>query len=130
MFYRIKSTQTSKNYTIMPRRETRRAEMEKFEYGYEELLRYLAKKIKEEYGSITEFVNSDDCRSFGLGRTSADKRKMFTYLTIPAEGKKAKVKSFPVVKKLYSRLLNIELEAKIEVVRTQKIFSLEAIEEI
>jgi len=90
-------------------------------YEYEEVLRYIRKHIDEEQGGVSKFLNSDKYLECGFKDSPNERAKMFTYLSLPAEGEKARTKSFPVMKKLYKGLLGVELVNKIKVIRTQMI---------
>jgi len=93
-------------------------------YEYEDLVIHLRKHIDEEFGGVAHFLETEAFDKMRLFNTSKEgKAKMFTYLSLPAEGEKSRVKSFPAIAKLYKELLDIELENSITVVRTQKIYS-------
>lgn len=93
-------------------------------YEYEKLVIHLRKHIDGEYGGVASFLETEKFSKMKLFNTSKEgKAKMFTYLSLPAEGEKSRVKSFPTIARLYKELLDIELESKIEVVRTQTIYS-------
>ena len=93
-------------------------------YEYEDLVIHLRKHIDKEFGGVAHFLETETFDKMRLFNTSKQgKAKMFTYLSLPAEGEKSGVKSFPTIAKLYDKLLNIQLENSITVVRTQKIYS-------
>lgn len=93
-------------------------------YEYEDLVIHLRKHIDKEFGGVASFLETEAFDKMRLFNTSKEgKAKMFTYLSLPAEGEKSRVKSFPTIAKLYDKLLDIQLENSIQVVRTQKIYS-------
>lgn len=92
-------------------------------YAYEEVLKYIRKHIDEEQRGVSKFLHSDKYLGCGFKDSPNERAKMFTYLSLPAEGETARVKSFPVMKKLYKGLLGVELVNKIKVIRTQMIES-------
>lgn len=104
----------------MPRREP--IKRERTEYGYEELLAHMRTIINEQHGGVAKFVESPEFRKCGFADTPAEKRNFHTYMAVQSDKSKT-VKSVPVLKKLYKGLLDIELDSKIVVVRTQVILS-------
>ena len=91
-------------------------------YSYEELLAKMQTLINEEYGGVAKFVETEKFLLLGFNDTKQDRSKFHTYLANQSDKTKI-VKSFPILKKLYKILLNIELEGRIEVVRKQIIIS-------
>ena len=95
-----------------------------YAYEYEVLLKHIREHIDTEYGGVANFLQTKRFEEIGLFHgTEQDKNKMFTYLSLPADGEKARVRSFPVISKLFEELLGITLESKITVVREQRILS-------
>jgi hypothetical protein len=102
----------------MPKRENKK--QEKKEYGYVDLLLHIRTVIDEEYGGVAKFIESDKFVEIGFEDSKSEKSKFHTYMACQTDKTKT-VKSFPVLRKLYKGLLNIELESKI--VRTQVILA-------
>lgn len=98
-------------------------EVEMYRYEYEKLLLYIRKHLDREYGGVANFLDSKDFVLSGFEDTPSEQAKMYTYLSLPPEGQKARVKSFPVLKKLYKYLLGINIKSKIKVSREQIILS-------
>ena len=92
-------------------------------YEYDELLRFIRSHIDAEFGGVSKFLDSPTFEELGFPTDDKEKRKMFTYLSLPAEGEKKKVKSVPILAKLFRGLLEVELESKMKIVRTQLITS-------
>lgn len=111
----------------MPVRTPKKAE-ERHNYSYEELLGHIRQYIDDNFGGVSVFLNSDEYKECGFKDTPNERAKMFTYLSLPVEGERARVRSFPVLKVLFSCLLGIELESKIKVVREQTLTSDKLIE--
>lgn len=106
----------------MPVRKESGKKQEKHQYEYEYLLRHIRNYLDENFGGVSNFLETEDCKICGFEDTPNERAKMFTYLSLPAEGEKVRVKSFPVLQKLYKGLLGIEIENKIKVVREQVLF--------
>ena len=107
----------------MPVRKPKEQQKDKYKYSYEDLLIHIRGFIDKEFGGVASMLQSDEYKEFGFKDTPNERSKMFTYLSIPAEGERARVRSFPVLKILYKKLLNIELDSKIKVVREQTLTS-------
>lgn len=108
----------------MPVRKEPEQEAIKYAYEYEDLLRIIRKHIDEEYGGVANFLQTKTFEEMELFHgTEQDKAKMFTYLSLPPDGEKAGVRSFPVISKLFEELLHVRLESKITVIRKQSILS-------
>lgn len=103
----------------MPVRARKKAATKKHSYEYEELLRYIRKHIDERFGGVTAFLNSDSFVNAGFVDTDKERAKMSTYLSLPKEGETSRVKSYPVLRKLYAHLLNIKVDSEIVVTREQ-----------
>lgn len=107
----------------MPVRTERGRKQEKHQYEYEVLLKHIRKYLDDKFGGVANFLDSDEFKECSFKDTPNERAKMFTYLSLPADGEKARVKSFPVLQKLYKRLLGVEVESKIKVVREQELFT-------
>jgi len=88
-------------------------------YEYEALLRHIRKHIDAEFGGVTAFLKSDSFVSCGFVDTKRERSKMSTYLSLPKAGELSRVKSYPVLKKLYKHLLGVNVNSKIIVSREQ-----------
>ena len=109
---------------IRPKEAHQQVEKHRVCYEYEDLVIQLRKHIDKEFGGVANFLITEKFDKMELFNTTKEgKAKMFTYLSLPAEGEKSRVKSFPTIAKLYKELLDIELENVITVVKTQKIYS-------
>ena len=106
----------------MPVRRDDGRKQEKHQYEYEDLLIHIRNYLDENFGGVSNFFGTEDYKNCGFEDTPNERAKMFTYLSIPAEGEKARVKSFPVLQKLYKGLLGIVIENKIKVVREQVLY--------
>ncbi len=102
--------------------------MKKSELQYEELLKYLNTYINIQYGSVSAFVESKDF-SEKCGFIVGEKPKVHNYLSITKEGAK-KVKSVPFLQKMFKALLGIEIQQRIIVERTAKIWSIQEIPDL
>lgn len=95
-----------------------------FSYDYKELLKHIRSHIDENLGGVAAFVNSPTFAELGFSTDPKDKAKIYTYLSIPTDSEAAiKVKSLPVLKKLYKGLLGVNITSKMEVIRKQTIKS-------
>jgi hypothetical protein len=98
-------------------------------HTYEELLVRIRKHIDETYGGVAALIaHKDFTRKCKFESSEATHSKIYVYLSLPQNGEGAKVKSFPVLQKLYKGLLGIELKNKIQVMRSQIITSETGIE--
>lgn len=88
-------------------------------YTYEELLIHMRKHIDKQFGGVAKFIESNEFLQCGLVNNKEERAKIFTYLSMPDSLGKSKVKSFPVLEKLYKHLLGVEVESKIVVERKQ-----------
>ena len=103
----------------MPKRE----EMEEqFEYDYDEVLTKIRTKIDEEYGGVAKFLESAKFSEMEIGEGKSGKAKIHIYLANQSDKSKT-VKSFPVLKKLYKILLDVDLESKVVITRKQVILT-------
>lgn len=107
----------------MPRREEHTEQPTRIEYDYEVLLRHIRDHIDKEFGGVAKFLGTKDYLACGFTDTPNQRAKMHTYLSLPPKGESVGTKSFPVLKKLFTHLLGIELDSKIKVVRTQTLHS-------
>lgn len=89
-----------------------------YSYTYESLVAHIRTVITEQYGSLAAFVESKDFEEVGFDNARTIKNNIYVYLS-----GNTKTKSFPTLKKLYQYLLGVELEGKVEVIRTLKITS-------
>lgn len=108
----------------MPVRSSKPKKIEQpTQYSYEYLLRHIRSHIDKDLDGVAGFLNSPKFEECGFKNTPNERAKMFTYLSLPKEGETVKVKSFPVLQKLYNTLLGVSLESKMVVTRTQVISS-------
>lgn len=105
----------------MPKRTDKPAAGEMKEYQYGELLVRIRAYIDDTYGGVAKFLSHEDFKKCGFKGTKADGDKMYIYLSLPREEDSRRIKSFPVVAKLYKGLLGIELKNDIKVLRVQTI---------
>ena len=103
----------------MPVRSRKAAPKKKHVYEYEDLLRHIRKHIDAEFGGVTAFLNSDSFVDSGFVDTKKERAKMSTYLSLPKDGEASRVKSYPVLKKLYKHLLDVNVASEIVVSREQ-----------
>lgn len=101
----------------------KKSEQGRHQYEYEELLKHIRKYIDESFGGVANFLGSEEFVKCDFIDTPKERAKMFTYLSLPIEGKKARVKSFPVLQRLFEHLLGVKIESKIKVIREQKLFT-------
>lgn len=112
----------------MPRRKQGPKEAVEKRIDYEFLLRAVNRVIEAKFGSVTQFLSSPEFKATGF--KESERQKVYTYLSLPRDGGEKQVKSVPVMARLASKLLGIELEPHIEVKRTQVILSSHTQEEI
>ena len=102
---------------------TRIRRAERYEYSYDEVVELLREKIEERFGGIAKFLESDAYKKTKLGESKKDKQKIYTYLSAPT-AKTKRVKSFPVIKKLFDSLFqNIEMTEERKTIIQHKIFT-------
>lgn len=106
----------------MPKRTEEIVNMQ--EYSYEDLLLRIRTHIDGEYGGVSNFLKHEMYEKCGFEVGAKETAKMFTYLALPKEtndGTGRRIKSFPVLKKLYKGLLGVDIQNDIQVQRTQVI---------
>lgn len=84
---------------------------------------HVRKHIDVVYGGVTDFMANEDFREAGFLDTPNERAKISTYLSLPPEGEKARVRSYPVLQVLYRYFWGIELESKVVVTRVQILHS-------
>jgi len=99
-------------------------------YTYKELLVHLRSQLDTRYGGVAKFLGTEDYLACGFEDNPKQEAKMYTYLSLPAEGEPVRTKSFPVLYKLYKGILGVEISSKIKVVRTQELHSSNELETI
>jgi len=88
-------------------------------FTYVGFLKKINSDLKEKYGSITKFLNSEDYKRCGL--ESENPKKIAGYLSVPKDGNDKKVKSTPVSQKI-AKFLGYDIEVKIKVEKTVTIY--------
>jgi hypothetical protein len=89
---------------------------------YYDLLCFVRTYIDRNYGSVTQFFNSEDAQKCGLKNTTQEKNKLMNYLSIPKEHAEKKVSSAPMLNKLMKGLLGIEVRVETTVTRITDIY--------
>lgn len=89
------------------------------EYTYEGLLAKLREKIDGEFGGVTAFLKSKEYKKLKFEDSATMRGRMMSVLSKPADGERKKVRSFPILQKLYSGMFGIELKSKVKVIREQ-----------
>ena len=101
----------------------REKQTQRFEYSYDEVVDKIKEIIDQRFGGVGKFLDSEIYKKTGLGETKNDKAKIYTYLSNPTE-KTKRVRSFPVIQKLFSALENTILQQEKETIIKTKIISL------
>lgn len=90
---------------------------------YEDVLSRVRAEIDKRWGGVEKFL--DDTKSLkesGILQDETAKPSLRVYLSVPAKGGMKKVKSLPVMAKLYQYLFDEELHFETEVKRTTLIW--------